>query len=137
MRNVTYILAGVALAVFVSAGAYAEDSTNSIPDDQINSQKIYIGNPSSFANAAEVDFMAAVKATPQYKYIERRGTERGTAEFWQRIEAASTLAQKAVITVSEEEEYDLVTEKGYLAEVDEDIPVEDITQKVVSFIEEQ
>ncbi len=137
MRNVTYILAGVALAVFVSAGAYAEDSTNSIPDDQINSQKIYIGNPSSFANAAEVDFMAAVRATPQYKYIERRDIKRGTAEFWHTIEAASTRAQKALLAVGEEGEYDLITEKGYLAEVDEDIPVEDITQKVVSFIEEQ
>ena len=137
MRNVTYILAGVALAVFVSAGAYAEDSTNSIPDDQINSQKIYIGNPSSFANAAEVDFMEAVRATPEYDYISRRNIDRGTADYWLQINRASTRTQKAVMTVSEEGEYDLVTEKGYLAEVDEDIPVEDITQKVVSFIEEQ
>ncbi|MFP4172201.1 MAG: hypothetical protein ACLFV4_04740 [Candidatus Hydrogenedentota bacterium] len=134
MRKVMYITTAAALALFIGAGAYAE---HAIPEDQIDNQKIYLGNPADFEKAGEIDFMEVVKATPEYKDIQRKNIDQGTGEYWIGMDRASARAENAVVSVTEEEDYDLVTKKGYLAEVDEDIPVEDITGEVVSTIEEE
>ncbi len=132
MRKITYILAGAALAVFMSAGAHAEDEVN-----EIDPQKVFYGDPGSFEKAAEVDLREAVRATPEYAEIERRNLDTGTGSYWLQIERASNRSLKVVIDIGQESEFDLIVEKGHLAEVDEDIPVEDITEKVVSYIEER
>ncbi|MFO7775705.1 MAG: hypothetical protein R6W89_07910 [Candidatus Hydrogenedentota bacterium] len=134
MRKVMNITTAAALALFIGVGAYAEYA---IPDDQIDNQKIYLGNPADFEKAGEVDFMEVVKATPEYEEIQRKNIDQGTGEYWIKMNTASGRAEQAVVSVSTEEGYDLLTKQGYLAEVDEEIPVEDITEQVVSYIEEE
>ena len=139
MRTFTYILAGTALAVFMSAGAHAETDNGISAEEanQIDNHKIYYGDPTSFENAGEVDLMVVVRNTPQYQRIDSRGVDRGTAQYWSLITVATEKAQNAVIGVAGQGEYDLIVEAGHLAKVDEEIPVEDITGKVVSYLKEQ
>ena len=131
MRKFAYILAGAALAVFMGAAAHADNEVS-----EIDPQKVFYGDPGSFEKAAEVDLRKVVQATPEYAEIERRNLDQGTGSYWLQIERASNRSLKAVIDVGQEGEYDLIVEKGHLAEVDAEISVEDITQKVVSHIEE-
>jgi len=136
MRNVAYILVGAVLAVFIGASAYAEDAEDGDEGSEIDLQQVLYGDPGDFENAAEVDLWEAVKATPEYAEIERRGLGSGDGSFWLQIERGSNRSLQAAIDVGKAGEFDLIVKKGHLAEVDEDISVEDITDEVVSYIED-
>ncbi len=131
--SILAIAAAFALAAF--AGAATAD-THSIPDDDIDARMIFHGSPSGFSNAGEVDLQTVVYATDAYKEIERGRIERGTGTYWIRMEQATSQAHRAIAKTAEEEELDLVVMKGYLEDIDESIPVKDITDSVVSKLED-
>lgn len=104
----------------------------SIPADQIDQSQIYYGSASSFESPAEVDMERVIMATSEYQEIERKKIARGTGKYWILRGQASNRALKALSDLTEEIEYDLVAESGYLAGLDPPIGCADITDLVIA-----
>lgn len=118
----------VAMAIFVNNLALASQS---IPEAQIDDQKIYWGSPVSFDTPGEVDLDTVLEATSEYKEIRRENVRRDTARYWILMGSATDRAIRAVATVAEESGYDLVAKKGYLGSLNPSIASDDITKLVI------
>lgn len=116
-------LAGLLIAT--AAGAY------SIPDDQLDAQKIFWGNASAFENPAAVNIDEVVKATPEYDEIKKNKIERGTGKYWILISEATDRAVEAISDVAAETKYDLVAAEGYLDGLSPAVPSVNITNQVL------
>jgi Skp family chaperone for outer membrane proteins len=107
----------------------------SIPEDQIDPQKIYWGSPANFDKPGEVDLDQLIKATPEYEEIKKNKLERGSGKYWILLNEASERAQKAILAVAEVTDYDLVTAVGYLKGLKPSIAADDITDLVLKELE--
>lgn len=107
----------------------------SIPEDQVDPQKIYWGSPANFDKPGEVDLDALIRATPEYEEIKKNKLERGSGKYWILLNEASERAQKAILAVAEDTDYDLVTAVGYLKGLKPSIPADDITVLVLKELE--
>ena len=133
IHNILRTLGVAALLLGISLAASAR---HSIPAEQIDAQKVYYGVAESFETPAEVSFEDVVRATDEYDEIRRNNVERGTGKYWILMSQASERAIRAISAIGRESEYDLITARGYIASVDENIEVEDITEKVVESMED-
>lgn len=126
----------VVAAALILGVALAAHAAYSIPEDQIDSRQIYFGSATSFEKPAEVSFESVVRATPEFREIRTHNIERGTGKYWIRMTRASERASVRIRSYYRESNFDLLTERGYLKSVDSEIPVEDITDKVVESLED-
>jgi hypothetical protein len=119
--------------VVTGGSALAEGFT--IPPDQLDRKQIYYGAPSSFEKPAEVDYERVVRATPEFQEIQSQNIERGTGRYWILLSRASDRVGRLVVSVGNQEEYDLIASHGYLASLEPEIPAEDITEVVLAALE--
>lgn len=117
------------MMVAVVAPALAE--THSIPPEKVDRQKIYWGNAEEFEKAGEVDYVAVIKATPQFEELRKKRIERGTARFYYLMNQASEHAVRAIVAVGRQTDFDLVVAKGFLASLDNPIEASDLTDLVL------
>jgi hypothetical protein len=124
-KPVAYLLAMGSLMGAVAAAAY------SIPEDQLDSKKVFWGSAKSFETPGEVAYENIVRATPEYKKLKQDKIERGTGEYWILLSQASDRAVKSISEVGENTEYDLIAAVGYLGSLEPSIEAPDITSKVI------
>jgi hypothetical protein len=132
MNAIARIVAGAAVAS-IAMIAFAE--IYSIPEDQIQSQKVYWGAATGFEKPGEVDYDSVVKATPEYKELKKKKIERGTGKYWILMSQASDRTTRAIAQVGQNTEYDLIVAQGYLASLEPAIPSEDITDLILQELE--
>ena len=120
----------IILILIICCVTYAK----AIPEEEIIQTNIYCGNYQDFNNAAEVDYISIVKATPEYKSIQKKDV--GTAYYWLQISKANDHAIQLITKLYEDEDstYDLITLKGYLGELEPPIDVVDITEEVIELM---
>lgn len=116
-----------AVAVFICGHSWAY----SIPDDELDSGHIYMGNPGDFVSPAEVDYNAVVYATAEYAEIEAEKLERGSGKYWILLSQASDKALNAISKAAASGDYDLIAEKGYLGSLSTPVNCPDITESVI------
>jgi hypothetical protein len=107
-----------------------------IPSDEIDSNEIFSGNPSSFDKPAEVDVEAVIKATPEFKEIKRKKLDRGKGRFWILHSQATNRAHKAISTYANDTDYDLIANQGYLGELKTPIEADDITKDIIKLVKD-
>ncbi len=131
---------GVSKAVFLAVIALASAvvaESYTIPPEKVDEQKVFWGSPAQFSKPAEVDYKAAVMETDEFKSIKKNKIEPGTAKYWLLISQASERVVKAIAAVAKDTGHDLVVAKGYLAEIGMEVPVEDLTGKVLERIKKK
>ncbi|MEK7793216.1 MAG: hypothetical protein AAB353_01735 [Candidatus Hydrogenedentota bacterium] len=128
MRTAIIGLFGV-YALSISASA-----TYMIPDDQLDAQKVFWGNPGKFEKAASVNVNKVIRATPEYEEIKKEKVERGTGKYWILLSEATDRAVKAISEVAGETEFDFIAAEGYLESLEPKIPNENITDLVLAKI---
>jgi len=117
------------IGVVVCMGANA--ATYSIPQDKIDTQKIFFGGAAAFDKAAEVDYEMVIRATPEYEEVQKKKIEPGTGKYWILLSQASDRVVRAISDVGQETEYDLITAQAYLGGLEPAIPSDNITQLIV------
>lgn len=122
----------VAMVVMV-ASAVAE--AYSIPQDKLDTQKVYYGSASHFEKPAEVNYEQVVRATPEYGEIRKKKIESGTARYWILISKASDHAVRLISEVGRELEHDLIVAKDYLNDLDLPVEAEDVTDLILARLE--
>jgi hypothetical protein len=100
----------------------------SVPEDDRDSQKIFRGDAKSFSKPAEIEFVALVKCTPEYKIIKAESLKSGAAKYWILMAKAQERVLKSITKIAREKKYDIVCEKGYLKKFD--IEAKDITDLI-------
>jgi len=110
--------------------------TYTIPEKEINIEKIYVGTGIGFSNPAEVDYQKITEATPEYKEIIENKIEVGTGKYWILLNEASNKAIKTIQTFAVNNNYDLITSLGYLGSLVTPISSINITKLVVNSITE-
>jgi hypothetical protein len=133
MRLNAGLIAGICLLVTALCAGLA--SAHSIPADQLDEQKIFYGSASDFETAAEVNYEAVVKATPEYEKIRKEKIDQGSAKYWILISQASDRALQAISSAGQDTSYDLIVSAGYLENIDPPVPADDITSKVLDYLE--
>ncbi|HOV32850.1 MAG TPA: hypothetical protein PLX23_05755 [Candidatus Hydrogenedens sp.] len=103
----------------------------SLAPEKIDEQKIFWGTPTKFNKPALVRFEEIIQATPEFSGIKERKIESGTAKYWIMLSKASERAVRTIQAVAQESQFDLVAEFNYWQNTGEQIPAEDITQKVL------
>jgi len=131
MRNLATIFALIA-----TLGLAPASFGLSIPPDQVNEQRVFWGDTDNFENPAEVDYRAAVKATPEYQEMKEEKVEKGTAKYWILLNSASERALRVIAEVAEASEYDLVVDTGFLGGLDPPLEGGNITEGVLDSIED-
>lgn len=116
---------------------FCAGSTYTIPEDEINTQKVFFGTCTQFKNPAEIDYETIIRQTPEYKEVMRKKLEAGTAKYWLLMSEASDRVVKYVNEVAQEEQYDLISSQGYLSSLKKPIPVQNVTQSVVDKIKKR
>jgi len=120
------------LSVVVVWSTAAATTTYSIPQEKLDSHRVYWGDPAAFGKAGEVDFDALLRETDEYREIKQKKVERGTGKYWILLSKASERALRAMAQYGQDSEYDLLTAMDYLNEVEPAIPVDDITDDVIA-----
>lgn len=118
-----------AVVAFVALAAIAE--IYSIPDEQLDAQKVFWGVTTGFEKAGEVDYDEAVKSTPEYEKLKKDKVERGSGKYWILMSQASERTTRAITRVGQDTDYDLIALQGYLGSLQPPIPADNITEKVV------
>ena len=77
-QQVTIGVCLVVMLLFTGTVCFAA----SIPADELDEKKIYFGNADDFETPAEVDYLAVVKATPEYQKIKADKVESGSAQYF-------------------------------------------------------
>lgn len=106
-------------------------STYTIPDPEVDVQKVYYGSCSSFKNPAEIDYEEVIRATPEYEQVKKKKIEPGTGKYWILLSQASDRVVKCVGAVAGENGFDLIASLGYLEGLKKPIPSKNATQAVV------
>jgi hypothetical protein len=121
------------LIALVSTIAYAEFA---IPENDIERDQIFFGNPAGFSKPAEIDIEALTLATPEMQEIKRKKIKKGTGKFWILRSNATDRAHRAIKRLAEELDYDLIANEGYLGGLPTPIECDNITKKAIKLVKE-
>lgn len=124
------------IALCMAFGVCGAATGLSIAQDKIDKTKIYFGSADQFEKAAEVRYDEVIKETPEYAEVKKNKIERGSGRYWVLLSQASDRANRAISSVGEKTEYDLIALAGYLKSVDPEIPADDITASIVKAMED-
>lgn len=128
-------LLGLLAVTFAYSAAAQEGMT--IPAEKRDARKIYVSKGREFRSPAVVDCEKVMKATPEYREIQRKNLEEGTARYWHLMQDGSKRVIRAILSVGEESEHDLICAKGYLEEAVPEAGPEDITERVIEVMKDQ
>ena len=106
-------------------------SAYSIPDAQLDKKKVFWGSPRQFDKPAEVQYEEVIKATPEYKEIQKKRIKRGTGRYWLLLSQASDRAVRTIGELGSKTDYDLIALQGYLGGLNPPIPADNITSGVI------
>lgn len=109
----------------------------SIPQEQLDEQRIFYGSSMSFEKPGSVKYQDVVSATPEYQEIKDKKIENGTARYWILMSEASNHAVQVISKVGKETDYDIIVADGYLESLETPIEAEDITELVLKKLEEK
>ena len=132
MRYMIVAVCGVIIGMLWCGAGYA--TTYSIPQDKIDSQKIFFGGGAAFNNPGEIDYDTAIRATPEFEEVQNKKMEPGTGKYWILLSQASDRVVKAISEVGQEGGYDLIAAQSYLGNLDPAIPSDNITQLIIDKI---
>jgi hypothetical protein len=121
---------------FFAFAASVAWATHVIPSEEIDSNEIFSGNPSSFEKPAEVDVEAVIMATPEFKDIRKKKLDRGTGRYWILHSQATNRAHKAISTYADDSEYDLIANEGYLGNLETPIEADNITKDIIKLVKD-
>jgi len=107
----------------------------SIPEQQVDRQRIFFGKPDGFENPAEVELKEILQNTPAYRELKRSKTKKGTAKYIVLLGQATGQSIRAIVSYSKKTGYDLVAAKGYLGRLNPPIPSEDVTKQVIEMMD--
>ena len=124
--------------VFVAFLASFAWAGNLIPSEEIDTNEIFSGNPSSFEKPAEVDVDAVIKATPEFEEIKKKKLDRGKGKYWILHSQATNRAHKAISTYANDSDtdYDLITNIDYLGNLETPIEADDITKDIIKLVKD-
>lgn len=105
-----------------------------IPPDDIESDQIFFGNPSSFSKPAEIDVEALIIATPEYQEIKRKKINKGTGKYWILRSNATDRAHRAILQLAEDLEYDFIANEGYLGDLPTPIECDNLTKQAIKLV---
>jgi hypothetical protein len=117
-------LAAAMLALLAAPIAFAY----AIPETELDEKKVFWGLPTSFERPGEVEYEEIIKKTDQYREVKKKKVARGTGKYWILMSQASDRAVRAIALVGEVAEYDLIAAQGYLGDLSEPIPADDVTE---------
>jgi hypothetical protein len=100
----------------------------SIAEDDVDSEKIFWGNSQQFSKAAEINLVALIEKTPEYKNIVKEKMDSSGAKYWILMTQAQERVTKSIVRVARKKQFDLVCEAGYLGALS--IEAKDITALV-------
>lgn len=106
-----------------------------IPADKFDESRIYYGNSASFEKPAGIDLPTILRSTPEYEEIQKKKIERGTGRYWILYSQASDRANKAIVELAHDSDYDLVASLEYLSSLE--IECDDITELIVEHLEDE
>lgn len=106
----------------------------SVPNDKQDKTVVFYGSLDSFDNAAEVSIDLIIYKTEEYKTITKEKIKRGTGKYWILMEKASKKVKNAIEQFGKDNDYDLVVLRGYIKSVNDEIPVTDITDKIIEIV---
>ena len=129
MRYTTVMVFSVVVGVVLCAGADA--ATYSIPQDKVDTQKIFFGGAVAFNKPGEVDYETIIRVTPEFEEVQNKKIEPGTGKYWILLSQASDRVVRAISAVGQEAGYDLITAQAYLGSLSPAIPSDNITQLIV------
>ncbi len=116
------------IAIMILAAVPLCASAASIAKDDVDSQKIFWGNSQQFSKPAEINLVALIKKTPEYKTIVKESLDSSGAKYWILMAQAQERVTKSIVRVARKNQFDLVCETGYLGALG--IEVKDITTLV-------
>ena len=122
----TRISCVVAIAILMAVPLSA--AADSIGKNDIDTQKIFWGDPQKFSKPAEISFVALVEKTPEYKTIVKEKLDSSGARYWILMTEAQERVTKSIVRVARKNKFDLVCDRGYLEPLGFDAP--DITKLV-------
>jgi len=125
-KHITYII-----LTLLCSFSWAIAEPFSLSPEKIDEQKIYWGTAVKFNKPGVVKFDEIVQSTPEFAGIKTRKIEPGTAKYWIMLSKASEKAVRTIQEVAQESQFDLIAEFNYWQSLNEQIPAEDITQKVL------
>lgn len=103
-----------------------------IPQDKIDTQKVYYGDCNgSFTRAAEFDPIRVIENTKQYKKVQKEKIQTGTGKYWILMSQASDSMRKAVGMYMQDHDFDFLASQGYLTKATPEVPVVDVTDDVI------
>ena len=103
-------------------------SAASIAEDDVDSQKIFWGNSQQFSKPAEINLVALIEKTPEYKNIVKEKLDSSGAKYWILMTQAQERVTKSIVRVARKKKFDLVCEAGYLGALG--IEAKDVTALV-------
>lgn len=137
MRTSIRIPAAILVGLGALSAAFAPwVAAYSVPKDQQDAKKVYVGSLNAFETPCEVDLNAVIQESVEYQRIKKRDIKRGTGEYWILMEKASQRSLRAVAAYAKDANYDLVASVGYLGGLDPAIDAEDVTEKVIEIVKE-
>lgn len=117
------------MMMFLTSSVPAD--AHAIPAEKVDDQKIFWGTAASFDKPGQVDYEAIVRATPEYESIKSKKIQSGTAKYWILLSKASDHAVRLIREEGQDNDYDLIVAAGYLASLEQPIPADDLTEKVL------
>lgn len=101
-------------------------------EPDIDEDKIYYGDPDNFKKPGECKIAAVFGRIPEYQEAKKKGKD--DPQYYILLEKANEKFFTALATVSQEEKYDLIGEKGSIRIKGRKIP--DITSLVIKALPE-
>ncbi len=109
---------------------------------EIDEDKCYLGDPNNFVKPAEVDSRKVFAVIPAYKEIQEENLDLRDARYHILMAEASEVFNAALMKCSEKYGYDLIGEKGAIAQEGkkvknskgEEVSVADITKEMIKEI---
>jgi len=103
-------------------------SAASIAKDDVDPQKIFWGNSQQFSKPAEINLVALIEKTPEYKKLVKEKLDSSGAKYWILMTQAQERVTTSIVRVARAKQFDLVCETGYLGSLG--IEAKDITELV-------
>lgn len=108
------------------------------PALQVDRERYYYGDPSSFTQPGQVEIEKIIRATTAYQEIQRRRLRPDKAEYWILVQQINESVARAFRMAHEKNGYDLIGEIGFITRGGEPVggdEVPTITALVMRYVD--